>query len=694
LKKIASWIVPDELLDIAKETMDNFKFTGTGLKIYSQIKAAVESGVIFLLGNNYVPNHVMKLFPWMNDKASVLLEEILKLIPGFGLIISIKEIIDDWRKGKITVLGAIGRIVFHNWQYLIPFWAQLLTLPLRIGWHFVWNKAVKYRKSVLETLQNMTYDKLEPPITEFTVVNHDPSYPRYPQSEPVAIPKDMNNENTIKEMLSDITEDPRNPVFIACTVASTNSAGVKNGNNLASAYLKRNIQDRPLKKLKPHFIKSMDTLVEFWKTKLDIKPVDTWDWINNKNHGPKKAMYAKAYRKFLEDSNIEYKATLNVKYDEITMKPLMRTICAFDNSYVVNVAPTIASCSEALKKIFDGYTNLSNSDKYTLHVLYVTGMTSDEISNVIDDNKIESTIPHFLLLVLGDDSALIRETKVLCCDFSRYDSTQHPEQHEAFRKLFTTSFNQEQMDMLRKAASAPTQMFIPSSMGKVHVDTRGLKTGCVETSVSNTTITALSYAMALNVAMDDELDPFEYIPKYLQGACGFLPKASYQDHSTGFEFLKTIFIQQNERTISLPLLSSMAKLGKFLKKPSLIVPLAKLKNDKQIAVDAIMMQLKGKGNLQNVPGFKRWYKKIARLAQPFLPALHDEFRHQLKLSGRRVLIETISTAYESRYSLEWKTIDSFFEELALLDRTDYPVTYTSTVIQRAIEVDYGLDPPI
>jgi len=690
LKKIASWIVPNELLDVAKEAMDNYKYTGTGLKIWSQIRHAFDSGVIFLFGK-FMPNLSMKAFTWMNDKASVIVEELLKLIPGLGLVISVKEAIDDWKKGKLTVTGALGRIVFHNWHEILPFWAKLLTLPIRMAWHYVWNKSAKESKTILETMKDMTYDRREPPITEFTVTNHESTFPRFPKSEHVDIPESIPDKRFINTMLEDVTEDPRNPVFVCCTVASSNVAGVKNGNNLVSAYLKRNIQDRPIKALKSNHVKRMYQISNFWKEKLDLKEVNTWDWINAKNHGSKKVMYTKAYQTFLLTGDIDYKATLNLKFDEIIMKNMMRTICAFDNSYVVNVAPTIASCSNALKKLFNGYNNLSKSGKYTLHILYATGMTSDEICKVIDDNNIESSTPHYFLMVLGDDSALIRDTKVLCCDFSRYDSTQHDDHHEVFRRTFTTPWNYDKIEMLRKAATAPTQMFDPNSGNKYIVQTVGLKTGCMETSVSNTYITALSYALGLHIATIEGKDPLLYIPEFLEKDCGFLPKANIQDLNTGFEFLKTIFILQQDRIVSLPLLSCMAKLGKFLKKPSLIVPFSKLKNDHQIAVDAIMMQLKGKGNLHNIPGFVKWYNKVDSMSQPFLPEL-TLLSHQLKLTGFPVHKDTIATAYESRYGLDWQSVEFFFEMLADLELEDYPVTYTSTVVQRAIEVDYGLDP--
>jgi hypothetical protein len=692
LKKIVTWIVPQELLDVAKEIIDSYKFTGMGLNIWGQLKDAFNSGVVFLFGRFLSNTPLMKAFAWMDDKAAVILEEILKLVPGLGLIIAVKEIIDDYKKGTCTVTSALTRLLFHNWDLILPFWWRVATLPIRMAWHWAWNRKTQ-KDSKYETLHKIVYNKLEIPISEFSVVNNDPTFPRFPKSEPVEVPKKMKDQLWIYKMLTDCTEELRNPVYTPCTVASSNCAGVKNGNNLVSAYLKRNIQDRPLKKLDGYTVVHLHALAMFWKEMLQMEEVDTVDWINQKNHGPKKKMYMEAFKEFQRTGDIDYRATLQLKYDEVLMKEMMRTICAFHNSYVVNVAPTIASCSNALKKLFNGYNNLSRRPEYTLHILYATGMLSSEIAKVIEDNMyLESTtVHHYFLMVLGDDSALMRNSQVLCCDFSRYDSTQHASQHEAFRRMFTTAWNEDKIEMLRKAADAPTKLFDPNSGEKYIVPTVGLKTGCMETSVSNTTITALAYAAGLESAYIIKTNPFESIPIFLKDGCGFLPKASYQHLHTGAEFLKTIFILEKGKIVSLPILSCLAKLGKFLTEPRLIVPFAKIKNNHQISVDAVFMQLKGKGNLENVPGYSLWYNSLRKLAQPFLPTLKTPF--QVELNNPKISKETIAAAYESRYGLDWEQVESLFIQLSELGLEDYPVTYTSTVVQRAIEVDYGLDPP-
>jgi hypothetical protein len=559
-------------------------------------------------------------------------------------------------------------------------------------WHMAWNKNAK-KPDTLTTLHKIVYNKLEVPICEFSVVNNDPSFPRFPKSEPVDVPEKMQDQTWIYKMLTDCTEELRNPVYTPCTVASSNCAGVKNGNNLISAYLKRNIQDRPLKKLDGYTVVQLHALALYWREMLQLEEVSTDDWIDQPNHGPKKKMYRAAWEQFQKTGDIDYRATLQLKYDEVLMKEMMRTICAFDNSYVVNVAPTIASCSNGLKKLFNGYNNLSRRSEYTLHILYATGMLSTEISKVIEDNMcLESpTVHHYFLMVLGDDSALMRNSEVLCCDFSRYDSTQHPSQHEAFRRMFTTAWNEDKIEMLRTAANAPTKMFDPNSGERYIVPTMGLKTGCMETSVSNTTITALAYAAGLENAYIIGVNPLYSIPIFLKDGCGFLPKASYQNLATGAEFLKTIFILEKGKIVALPLLSCLAKLGKFLTEPRLIVPFSKIKNMHQISVDAVFMQLKGKGNLENTPGFSLWYDSLQKLAQPFLPPIRQKYT--VEFGKSKIAKNTIATAYESRYGLDWESVESLFIQLSELGLEDYPVTYTSTVVQRAIEVDYGLEPP-
>jgi hypothetical protein len=697
LKTIARWILPVEAFEVAKEAFDNLRYLGFTKGIWEPLRGFFESGIICLFGNS--PPMLMKAFTWMNDRSSIFLEELLKCIPGLGLVITIKELITDYRESRLTAFGAITRILFHNWHELLPFWARLATLPIRLAWHYGWNTFSKFKAKEIERHERsirLVYDKREPAASEFNIIHHDPTYPRFPQSEPITIPDHLKDKEFIRQMLDDNSEEERNPVHVSCTIASSNCAGVKNGNNLMSATIKRNLQAMPLPVLPNSTIKETHSMARFWKHKFHMEEVLTEDWINQPNHGKKKEMYHKAWKQFQEDGNIEYKATLQLKYDEVIMKEMMRTIIAYDNSYVVNVAPTIASISNAMKKTFNGYTNLSRSPKYTLHILYATGMQSHQIAKITQDNMELGCgdVPHFFLKVLGDDSALLHEYASLCCDFSRYDSTQHTEHHETFRDTFTTSWNEDKINMLRVAAKSPVVMFHPNSKEKFTVKPVGLNTGCVETSVSNTFTTALNYACALEKAIQFDFDPFEFIPLYLQYSSGFLPKASIQDIRTGEEFLKTIFIVQEDGIVALPLLSCLAKLGKFLTPPRLIVPLSKIKTDQQIAVDSFLMQIRGKGNMINIPGFKRLYKSLLAMASPGLSPYVASHYGAPRISGDyEVLPDTIATAYETRYGLSWDLVDQFFEKLSEVPKEQYPFTYSSDLVQVAIEKDYGLDPP-
>jgi hypothetical protein len=296
-----------------------------------------------------------------------------------------------------------------------------------------------------------------------------------------------------------------------------------------NAYLKRNIQTKPLATLQWKERYAYHCLAKQWKKQLVIHECDTQTWINLPNHGPKRQLYQSAWNQFLDTGEINYTAKLNLKLDEVVFKRLMRTICAFDNSYLVNVAPAIAEYSSALKRFFNGYNDVTkDSDHFTLHILYATGMTTKEMAQVIYDNRcmVNTDKPHFFLAVLGDDTALTRGDTAMCCDFSRYDSTQHTEQHEAFRTMMSCDSNVEAVKHMRLAAQAPTKLSNPQTGQRYQVPTTGLKTGCPETSVSNTTITAMSVYMALKDSFPDKKCKkwMIHVPKFLEEKCGFFTK--------------------------------------------------------------------------------------------------------------------------------------------------------------------------
>jgi hypothetical protein len=697
-RKLAELIIPPGFREIVTEMFDNWKFTGTTWIDLESIRQVFQDGVGFLFSFFWkAPS--MTVFPQFSNIVSVILEELIKIIPGGGLAIAVYEIYQDYKSGSFGIFDSILRLLFHNWQELLPFWLRLASLPFRIGFHFGWNylkdKAVKFvKKQVLNIGEDYaaTYERKPEMNIDFLILDHCYRQARFPSSESVPIP-DVLLQNPILEMETDDTESLQNPIYTVAASVSSNMAGMKNGNNFLNAYLKRNIQQKPLANLHWKEKYAYSALATQWKKSLIINEIDTQVWIDAPNHGPKRQLYQSAFNKFLDTGEIDYTAKLNLKLDEVVFKKLMRTICAFDNSYLVNVGPAIAEYSKALKAYFNGYNNVAKeSDPFTLHILYATGMTTKEMAKVIYDNRcmVNTDKPHFFLAVLGDDTALTRGDVAMCCDFSRYDSTQHEEQHEAFREMMTCENNKQAVYHMRKAASAPTKVSHPQTGQVYKVPTTGLKTGCPETSVSNTTITAMSVYMALMDSFpDDKCEKWmTHVPKFLEERCGFLPKASIQNLVTGVEFLKNIFILQNNDVVVVPLLSSLAKIGKFLTHPRIIVPFSKLKSREQICVESVYMQLLGKGDLSKVPGFSRWLNALAKMS---LTNQVYRTQYQTRFDTNEVHHETMEIAYDTRYGLDLISVLELFDNLAKLKREDYPFNYCAQILNVAVEKDYGIE---
>jgi hypothetical protein len=697
LKKIAEMIVPDGFRDIVLEMFNNWKFTGINVNL-EPIKQIFEDGVAFLF-SLFVKVPLMNVFPQLNDILGVFLEELIKMLPGGGIVIAIYEIYQDWKKGHAGILDSLIRILFHNWHELLPFWLRVCTFPLRVGFHYGWNQLKKKAFAAFDRVVNKieetyasSYERKPELGMDFMVIDRTFRQARFPRSESVPIP-DCLVMNPVLDMEVDDTESLANPIYTVAASVSSNMAGMKNGNNFLNAYLKRNIQEKPLKKLRYEEVVMYKKTASMWKECLDIKECDTQTWINLPNHGSKRMLYQSAYNEFLNTGEINFTAKLNLKLDEVVFKKLMRTICAFDNSYLINVAPAIAEYSSALKRFFNGYNNVAKpTDPFTLHVLYATGMTTKEMAKVIYDNRcmVSENKPHFFLAVLGDDTALTQGDTAMCCDFSRYDSTQHEEQHEAFREMMLCENNVKAIFFMRKAAQAPTKVQNPQTGERYTVPTTGLKTGCPETSVSNTTITAISVYLALLDSFPDEkCEKWKtQVPKWLEERAGFLPKASIQNLQTGVEFLKNIFILQYNDIVVVPLLSSLAKVGKFLTHPRLIVPFAKLKSHQQICVESVYMQLLGKGDLSKVPGFSKWLNSLAKKS---LTNAVYRTQYQTKFDSNEVHHDTMETAYNTRYGLDLVSVLELFDNLSKMQLEDYPFNYTAQVLNVAVEKDYGIE---
>jgi hypothetical protein len=690
LKWLADVILPDSVKKLGQDFIDNWKFTGFSMGLPKMIKEMIENGVYFLvspfIGGGFMFS--MHAFKTLDPTFSVIIEELIKTVPGGGLLVAIKELRDSYLQGKLTGLEVITRFLFHNWHELIPLQFRLLSLPFRIAGHLLWNKFMVKKKGRFDDVR---YEYIEERIPQGVVWFQESvsQCDRFHESDTVEIPEIVRERWDILELLDDKEPDHNRPVYITCNALANNTAPAWNGNNYCNAYLKRNIQDRPLKHLTRITQNCYRTVSTHIAKMFEIGEMSIQAWIDLPNHGSKKIMYQRAYEQFKLDNEINHESQLNMKLDETLVKRVGRTINAFDNSHVINVGPLIHTISAAMKKLFNGYNDLAlPGSPFSIHVLYCSGYQSFELSRIIAENQMIGTKdkPHYLLLVLGDDGSLVEQHDVLCCDFSRYDSTQHDFQHEMFRLAFENDNNAEAMTFLRKAAQAPTKMRHPKTKEPIkNVPTNGLKTGCPETSVSNTYVTTLSYIAALTYT---DRSP-KAIEDFLKNDCGFLPKVSMQNLETGFEFLKTLFIKQDDHVVSLPLLSSLMKVGKFLAEPRLIVPFAKLKSEEQIAVDATYMQLHGRGDFSNVPGYSDWYCKLQSMSTVKKPYYRYEYKLWIK-NEVAVSKLTMATAYHTRYNVDFDEVMAVFHHLCDLDLKHYPVQYESEIITIACRVDYDL----
>jgi hypothetical protein len=403
-------------------------------------------------------------------------------------------------------------------------------------------------------------------------------------------------------------------------------------------------------------------------------------------------MYQTAYDELLKTGMVRYDSTLNLKFDEMFLGDTMRTVTAFENSFVVSVGPDLHRYSTALKQAWNGYNNMSRSDKYSLHILYASGVSDSDMARITLDNMTVRDKPHYFLKVLGDDTALSRIALALCCDFSRYDSTQHEYHHEMFRNVLLNKGLAILVEHLRSGARGNTAMYNEDTKEKINLTMVGLKTGTPETSVSNTTVTGLSIMAALEEAsktidMSNTVQVLKFVENFLKESCGFLPKGSIQSYNRGVEFLKRIQIVQDNYIVTIPLLSALVKIGKFLKHPYTIYPKGfQRPSHAQMCVDLTLMQLIGKGDLNKIPGWKIWYRKLLKISPMKDPYDID---YNGPIETQEVTIDTIDRAYSHRYDVGWDMVESLFNGLAKQNVKDYPFTYTSDILSRAVNIDYG-----
>lgn len=677
-------------------------------KLTDLLESLVGLCATFFVGEGF-PFHA---FPALEMKYSVLLEELIKTVPLGGIAVALKEMYMDHKLKTLTWTKFLKRMAFHNVQLLLPqsILLNLLTLPLRYFVHY------KYNKYVLDTTVRVDFDNLYPledrgprmnqvsdeehtlPLETSAVTRHQVMY----IPEPELIREKVQEGIYAVEMPSELYDRAReglenqvnskNKVHMHNQFLARTGYPMKNSANFINFALKRQYQAPTIKEVRP-FIKTVFKQVgKALCDSLDYEQITFDQWAEN---SPKKQLYKKAEEQVNGDyDNVKYHWTLQTKINESGSQEIGRTYFSTDLSYTVTVAPMIYSLQQAMKKgPFSGKLNWQTFypklPKPT-YVLYAA-TRCDEVEEFLTKGAQDPTAVYIALV--GDDSSVLYAHQVASCDFSRYDSTQHPWFHKLFTRFLPGHLYQREFEVYQKQQTAPIYYEPPEDGNRriVMPQTSGLKTGCMETSVSNTLLTALTIVSAIidePSIVGESLDA-EKITSFMK-LCGFIPKMNVTKIQDGFEFLKRGWVTNSAgKIVCVPLLSNFAKLGKCEKDPKTLVPFGKIKSLQQCSIDFDYMMLNS---------------MFARDSFPYLTELfefYDEHRtvsKEEKLSEEpyklhsqhagKVRDSVVFKWWMQRYSINKLEIDSIFSKLRNLDR---PACHSSPTMVHILDVDYGRD---
>jgi len=698
VSRIAEFFVPQDFRADVKEFFRTAHHTGLPW-LAKKLKniAYTGTGILYLLWlwfRSKLPNG-FHAFKSLHPVTSAVVEELIHLLPFGGTGMAIYEGIQDVKNGE-DLSTIMMKWALHITADLVTTPIKLMLFPFRLAGHVAWNWYNNPKRGFnhvreLFALNKKPYVYEDNQVPSGHIVNKE-YRDLYATSTDIPQPEGAPNLESLK--LDDTIDT--NPVYITMNLECSNTACSKNGNNISNAIYKRNLQEYPLDKISDTTKKQ----IKLWsqhvikmlpepETKGDIE----LDWINLDNHGSKKAMYMKAREERDKSGEIIYSSSISQKRDEVTFQPSARSITAYHNSYVVTVAPYIHKISKSMSTLFDGKTNVSKNPLFKLYVKYASNSIDEELTLVIKYHKEANESDSYLLCVLGDDTKLLMQFgKTANCDFKRYDSTQHSEWHQAYRDIYTNFGWQEIREHLEKAYDTPTKLYIGEE--SYTIPCKGLKTGCPETSTSNTFITTIGTLMAIDgwyVSKSRKTLP-DYIEDFYRTKCGWLPKMNTGCLQFGSEFLKHIFIEQGDQIVVVPLLSTMAKIGKFNTNPYNFVPNARIKSYPQVCVDATYMQIKGKGNWDRIPGFKILFDHFTRMVSidTLGKYIRDPYKVELKIETE-VEWNTIASAYNNRY---WIDVDDWlypFKALTKYKLEQFPFVYNYDTWSQAVASDYGVE---
>jgi hypothetical protein len=651
----------------------------------------------------------MKAFPRMSDKMSILLEELIKTIPFVpgGLCIALIEIKNDFENLEFSWKKVFQRLLFHASSDLLlmnPI-LKLITLPLRIAFHYIWNERVKKSRATTMVVPTMVDNRVYRDILpDNTSSRCEPERPRFTTIEVSTEFVDLGEDIKSAKEFAISHPKPSIPWYVGNSQVG-GSYPAKNTANFYRAVQERCYQPYVLNRLEDSFQRNYKTTLQKLIATMEYPHVTYAEWSHGK---PKKKIYD-SYKEQLEKQLIEarYEWNLSLKTNELIFKEKPRVVHAMDETVTVQLGPPMESIARALKDehagVFNGKNDLKGvfGTRSSFYVLYASTF-SDAIEAFF--TKALHDQDAYYLAVVGDDSALVHNGKVLSMDMSRFDSTQNPFFALLFDMfVFPKDVYPQEYEVYVKQCSAPTYYTIPEETignrrsNKVHIPrVHGLRTGCPETSISNTILIALVIALAIkeweNCKSDVSLNA--YVERYMEKQAGFIPKATVNTLEEGFEFLKKGWVPFESHIRMIPLLSNFAKVGKSEKDPRHIVPDGWNKTYAQASMDfdyGMLNSMFAEGADVLTTSILNWYKDKVKVKEGYV-VLDPDHVYKLcpRVLGNRnpVDYQTMFSYYYNRYGIDDKAV------MEIIDLIKCPVElrprmYNNEHLSRAIDKDYG-----
>jgi len=689
-----------------------------------EIKAYISESFNSILTNLFQSTVSMKAFPELADKMSLVLEELIKTMPFGGVVIWLIELRNDISSLDFDFKKMLQRFVFHCIWDLVPISSvgliiKLLTLPIRIAVHIAWNKYTKSQTLIaplsnLMTIEQvderMFQDKVEPNTTQSVPEGKMPRFQSKIETvQNVDFPEELSTMTAYAT-----THDLSSPCWYVGNSQVGGAYPAKTTPNFVRAAQERCYKPLPIKKLSESFTKKYTQACRHLSTKMKFEHITFDTWASGKD---KERIFRATEEKLRkQETQLKYKWELMLKINELTFKEKPRVIHAMDTTVTVTIGPMMESIAQSLKDIdyglFNGIRDLKNvfGLKYLLYVLYASVH-----SNIIEDFFTRSlTEPEsYYLAVVGDDSALIKAHNVLSMDMSRFDSTQNPFYAYMFREFFMPKdeehgpIYEEEMKVYDMQQTAPTfykmtdvdkgrsaQKF---SLPRVN----GLRTGCPETSISNTLLMVLSIVLAiLDFENSDDSGPvdklFGKVETFMKDECGFLPKAHTDLLHEGFEFLKRGWVVHEDQVRMIPLLSNFCKVGKSEVDPRTVSPILKNMSYPQASFVfdyGVLNSMYARGADAVSTELIDWYRHrlpitVPRTFQVLDPDHSYKLVPQLDPQKTMVTHHIVFTYWAKRYDLSFEEMEEALRFVkAGVDLR--PRLYNSTALSIALDVDYG-----